>query len=354
MAPHPVILPPLALLRTFEAVARHLSFTRAADELCITQSAVSHQVRQLEEHLDCRLFQRRNPGVALTKEGEDLLTGVTDGLARIRTAVQRVRAPRQVGVLTVAAPVSFATWWLVPRLGRFASRHPRIEIRIAAMDEVPDFTADGVDVTIVAQRADEARLTSTSMPLLREEIFPVCSPALLNSDGKLPLKDLKRHSLLREDPGPHPGPHPSRPELHWEIWLDHLGVGDIEPQGPRFSHFGLALRAAIEGAGLVLGRSPMIDAELAAGRLVRPFGDTKMLASTTYVALWPDVLANDARLIAMREFLLDEACGCELAAGPCGIPPSERDEKERNKRSNQANEQLLGREPIKDLFFAVS
>lgn len=104
----------------------------------------------------------------------------------------------------------------------------------------------------------------------------------------------------------------------------------------------------------MLGRSPMIDAELAAGRLVRPFGDTKMLASTTYVALWPDVLANDARLIAMREFLLDEACGCELAAGPCGIPPSERDEKERNKRSNQANEQLLGREPIKDLFFAVS
>jgi LysR family glycine cleavage system transcriptional activator len=142
-----------------------------------------------------------------------------------------------------------------------------------------------VDVVIVARRVDEARLTSTSMPLLREEVFPFCSHALFNLDSKRQLKDLKRHYLLREDPGPHPGIDPSRPELHWEIWLDPLGGGDIEPQEPRFSHCSLALRAVIEGTGLVLSRSPMIDAELAGGRLVRPFGNTKMLAFATYGAL---------------------------------------------------------------------
>jgi len=336
------ILPPLPLMRTFEAVARHLSFTKAAEELCITQSAVSHQVRQLEEHLDCRLFQRLNPGIALTKEGEDLLAGVADGLNRIRAAVQQVRSRRQVGVLTVAAPPSFATWWLVPRLGRFAARHPLIEVRIAAMDDVPDFVRDGVDLAIVAQPADQARLTVTSMPLLREEVFPVCSPTLLNANGKLDAQDLRHHVLLREDRGPHPDSYagrpelPVRPELHWEVWFEHLGLTDVQPHGPWFSHFGLALRAAIEGAGLVLGRSPMIDAELAAGRLVRPFGDIKMLASTTYVALWPKALANDARLIAMREFLLDESCGCGLAAGPCGIPPSQRETVERERQRSSA------------------
>lgn len=326
-------LPPLPWLRTFEAVARHLSFTQAADELCVTQSAVSHQVRQLEEQLGCRLFRRNNPGIELTEDGRLLLTGVAEGLEHMRMAVQRVRARSQTGLLTVSAPSSFATWWLVPRLGRFAVRHPHIEVRIAAMEEVPDFSRDGVDLAIVVQPAAKAQLTATSMPLVREEVFPVCSPALLNQNGSFSVDDLKRHALLREDGYHNLDLHPLRPELDWEVWLRHLGLKDERAHGPRFSHFGLALRAAIDGAGLVLGRSPMIDAELAAGRLVRPFGDVKMMASTTFVALWPEALVNDARLIAMREFLLDESCGCELAAGPCGIPPSERDQKERDQRS---------------------
>ncbi|MBF9233465.1 LysR substrate-binding domain-containing protein [Microvirga alba] len=321
----PSFLPPLQWLRTFEAVARHLSFTQAAAELAVTQSAVSHQVRQLEEQLGCRLFRRKNPGIELTDEGQLLLTGLADGLERMRTAVQRVRTRGQVGTLTVAAPSSFAAWWLVPRLGRFATRHPRIEVRIAAMEELPDFVRDGVDLAIAAQPPSQAMLTATSMPLVREEVFPVCSPALLNADGGFQVEDLKRHALLREDGYPRSGLHPLRPELDWNVWLEHLGLTGVEPYGPQFSHFGLALRAAIDGAGLVLGRSPMVDAELAAGRLVRPFGDIKMLASKTYVALWPKTIANDARVVAMREFLLDESCGCELAAGPCGIPPSDRE-----------------------------
>jgi LysR family glycine cleavage system transcriptional activator len=325
MAERLAALPPLPWLRTFEAVARHLSFTQAADTLCVTQSAVSHQVRQLEEQLGCRLFRRNNPGIELTEEGRLLLTGVAEGLEHMRMAVQRVRTRGHSGVLTVSAPSSFATWWLVPRLGRFAVRHPRIEVRIAAMEEMPDFARDGVDLAIVAQPAAQVQLTATSMPLVREEVFPVCSPALLNREGGISVEDLKRHALLREDGYRNLDLHPLRPELDWNVWLAFLGLEGEQAHGPRFSHFGLALRAAIDGAGFVLGRSPMIDAELAAGRLVRPFGEVKMMASTTFVALWPEALANDSRLAAMREFLLDESCGCELAAGPCGIPPSERD-----------------------------
>lgn len=333
LAARPSSLPPLPWLRTFEAVARHLSFTQAADELCVTQSAVSHQVRQLEQQLGCRLFRRNNPGIALTEEGRLLLTGVADGLGHMLMAVQRVRSRGETGFLTVSAPSSIATWWLVPRLGRFAIRHPRIEVRIAAMEEVPDFARDGVDLAIVAQPSAQARLTHTSMPLVREEVFPVCSPALLDADGRLSIEDLKHHALLREDGYRDSELNPVRPELDWDVWLKFLGLEGEGAHGPRFSHFGLALRAAIDGAGLVLGRSPMIDAELAAGRLVRPFGEVKMMASTTFVARWPDTLAGDARLIAMREFLLDESCGCDLAAGPCGIPPSERDQTERDERS---------------------
>jgi LysR family glycine cleavage system transcriptional activator len=197
------------------------------------------------------------------------------------------------------------------------------------MEEAPDFHRDGVDIAIVAQPSGQARLTATSMPLVREEVFPVCSPSLLDADGGLAIEDLRRHRLLREDGLRDEDLNPLRPELDWDVWLTYLGLQGKEAQGPRFSHFGLALRAAIDGTGLLLGRSPMIDAELAVGRLVRPFGDIKMMAPTTFVATWPNALARDPRLVAMREFLLDESCGCELAAGPCGIPSSEWNQLER-------------------------
>src|ERR1700756_1367711 len=127
-------LPPLATLRTFEAVARNLSFTRAADELALTQSAVSHQIRALEDHLGASLFARLHRGIELTIDGRTLLEGVRAGLDTVLLASERVRGQRRVGVLTVAAQAAFATWWLVPRLGRFAALHPEIEVRIAAME----------------------------------------------------------------------------------------------------------------------------------------------------------------------------------------------------------------------------
>lgn len=319
-------LPPLATLRTFEAVARHLSFTRAAEELALTQSAVSHQIRALEEHLGASLFGRLHRGVELTSDGRILLEGVRAGLDSVLLASERVRGQKRVGVLTVAAPAAFATWWLVPRLGRFAALHPEIEVRIAAMDgREPDLWRDGVDVAVVKRKAKRGGHNPVEMPLLREIVFPVCSPSMLG--GELPLRglhDLARHPLIECDAA-----EADDTEFTWSTWLARFGLHQTHvTRQLRFSHFGLALSAAIDGLGVALGRSPMVDAELAAGRLVRPFGKKIMAkASNVFALIWRNTGASvrDQRIAAFRDFALDEACGCELAAGPCGMPASEKD-----------------------------
>ncbi len=323
-------LPPLATLRTFEAVARNLSFTRAADELALTQSAVSHQIRTLENHLGAPLFGRRHRGIELTSDGRVLLDGVRAGLDSVLLASERVRSRGRVGVLTVAAPAAFATWWLVPRLGRFASLHPDIEVRIAAMDgREPDLWRDGVDIAVVKRPAKLADCNRVEMPLLREIVFPVCAPSVPN--GALPLRnlhDLVYHTLIESDAA-----ETDDTEFTWSSWLARLGLQqDHKARQLRFSHFGLALSAAIDGLGVALGRSPMVDAELASGRLVRPFGSKVMAkASDVFALAWRNTGAgaSDQRIAAFRDFALDEACGCELAAGPCGMPASDKDERTR-------------------------
>jgi DNA-binding transcriptional LysR family regulator len=323
-------LPPLATLRTFEAVARQLSFTRAAEELALTQSAVSHQIRALEEHLGASLFARLHRGIELTSDGRVLLEGVRAGLDSVLLASERVRSQGRVGVLTVAAPAAFATWWLVPRLGRFAALHPEIEVRIAAMDgREPDLRRDGVDVAVVKRTAQLADRNPVEMPLLREIVFPVCAPSMLG--GELPLRslhDLTRHTLIECDTA-----EADDTEFTWATWLARSGIHPAHPARQlRFSHFGLALSAAIDGLGVALGRSPMVDAELEAGRLVRPFGKRVVAkASNVFALAWRDTGAGlqDQRVAAFRDFALHEACGCELAAGPCGMPASERDARTR-------------------------
>lgn len=316
-------IPPLATLRTFEAVARQGGFTRAAEELAITQSAVSHQVHALEEFLGTSLFHRQKPGIKLTADGRTLLEDVRSGLDLILRASDRIRGRRQVGVLTVAAPAAFASWWLVPRLGRFASRHPQIEIRIATMDyREPRFECDGIDAAIVMRPAGYLP-PKNELPLLRERIFPVCSPKLLA--GKASLRkpaDILGHTLIEEDSDPDS-------PLNWAFWLERFGAVEDRPtMRLRFTHFGVALSAAIDGLGIALGRSPMVDAELSSGRLVQPFDKNRFcMAPEGYALSWPEANGKDPRLDAFRDFLLDESCGCELAAGPCGSPPSERDDR---------------------------
>jgi DNA-binding transcriptional LysR family regulator len=298
----------------------------AATDMALTQSAVSHQIRALEDHLGARLFQRRHRGIEMTPEGRTFLEGVRAGLDSILLATERIRNQHRVGVLTVASPAAFAIWWLVPRLGRFAALHPDIEVRIATMDgHEPDLIRDGVDVAIVKRPAKEAARNPLEMPLLSEIVFPVCSPSLLNGVSSLPnASDLARHPLIECDAA-----ETEDSEFCWSTWLPRLGLdGAPAPRLLRFSQFGPALSAAVDGLGIALGRSPMVDAELAAGRLVRPFAKRIVSkASNVFALVWRDARAaqGDQRIAAFREFALDEACGCELAAGPCGMPRSERD-----------------------------
>jgi LysR family glycine cleavage system transcriptional activator len=323
-------LPPLGTLRTFEAVARHLSFTRAADELALTQSAVSHQIRALEEQIGARVFERRHRGIELAADGRTLLDGVRAGLDSMLLASERVRSRRRVGVLTIAAPAAFAAWWLVPRLGRFAALHPEIEVRIAAVDgREPDLWRDGIDVAVVKRAARQMGRNAVEMPLLHEIVFPVCAPSL--RDGPLPLRtpnDLLPHTLIECEAA-----EIEDTEFSWPTWLDRFGLPRAaSTRQLKFSHFGVALSAAVDGLGVALGRSPMVDAELAAGRLVRPFASRVVAKASNLIALtWRDTGAvrQDQRIAAFRDFALDEACGCELAAGPCGMPASERDARTR-------------------------
>lgn len=323
-------LPPLGTLRTFEAVARQLSFSRAADELALTQSAVSHQVRALEDNLGARLFRRRHRTIELTADGQTLLEGVRAGLDSVLFASERVRSRRRIGVLTVAAPAAFAVWWLVPRLGRFAALHPDIEVRIAAIDgREPDLLRDGIDVAVVkrpvAWAAENTAGNAVEMPLLHELVFPVCAASALGGTQKrLGPRDLLSHTLIECDEA-----EAEDAEFGWSAWLVRLGLPVAAPvRRLRFSHFGVALAAAVDGLGIALGRSPMVDPELAAGRLVRPFVEPiAAKASNVFALAWRKTGAalQDQRIAAFRDFALDEACGCELAAGPCGMPASERD-----------------------------
>jgi LysR family transcriptional regulator, glycine cleavage system transcriptional activator len=323
-------LPPLGTLRTFEAVARHLSFTRAADELALTQSAVSHQIRALEEHLGARLFQRRHRVIELATDGQTLLEGVRAGLDSVLFASERVRSRHRVGVLTVAAPAAFAVWWLVPRLGRFAALHPEIEVRIAAIDgREPDLRRDGIDLAVVKRPAKAAGVNADPMPLLHELVFPVCAPSLLSDARSLASpRDLLQYTLIECEEA-----ETEDAEFAWPTWLGRFDVQAASPSRRlRFSHYGVALSAAVDGLGIALGRSPMVDAELAAGRLVRPFAkEIVAKASNVFALAWRDtgVVLQDQRIAAFRDFALDEACGCELAAGPCGMPESERDSQTR-------------------------
>ncbi len=253
-------LPPLNALRAFEAAARHLSFTRAADELSVTQAAVSHQVKQLEEWLGVPLFRRRPRAVLLTESGQAYLPPVREALDGLATATRRLLERQSAGVLNVSIPPSFAANWFVPRLGAFRAANPEIDVRLNATDDLVDFAHDDIDVSIRYGLGDWDGVEYEHF--MDEEMFPVCAPALL-ARGK-PLRrpdDLRHYTLLHDDM-----------RENWPMWLRAAGARQVDPtRGPTFNLSSLVLAAAIDGQGVALGRSSLMERDLAAGRLVRPF-----------------------------------------------------------------------------------
>ena len=259
------LLPPLDRLEVFEAAARNLSFTRAAAELHLTQSAVSRSIQFLEERLGFALFERRHRALLLTERGQALYAAAAEVLERLDDAVGRLRASRTVPTVTVTASLSFAALWLIPRLAGFTRAHPGVDVRIAASNEIQDLERTGIDVAVRYTRAEQV---PGAAKLFGEEVFPVCSPALARDPAR-PLaqpEDLRHHVLL------HVEDLYAAPWLAWGQWLEAAGIPDLKPAGSlHFSHYDQLIRAAMDGQGVALGRNPLLRDLLRSKKLVTPF-----------------------------------------------------------------------------------
>jgi len=295
-------LPSLDLLRGFEAAARLLSFTRAGEELHLTQSAVSRQIQELEQQLGIALFERRHRSLALTEAGRDYYAAAAQALATMREATDRLRAQRGKRALGVTTTHSFAALWLIPRLAGFTRAHPDIDVRIAAETRVQDLARDGLDVAI---RHGPATLCGpNALRLFGERVFPVCSPAMLKR-AKHPLKvpaDLRHHILLQYD-----DPDGRHPWLHWKTWLEIEGLADLRPAGRLlFSGYEQIIPAAVAGHGVALGRTPLVRDLISAGDLVVPFERSADPARAYFVIVAPGAGAR-SEVSAFVSWLRGEA-----------------------------------------------
>jgi LysR family glycine cleavage system transcriptional activator len=294
-------LPPLGALRAFEAAARHKSFSKAAAELNVTPAAISHQIHALEADLGVRLFHRRNRAIALTASAHVLLPELSEAFAGIHAAIRRLRAHNDAGTLTVTVSPSFAAKWLVLRLHRFQERHPEIDVRISATDEVVDLTRGDCDLAI---RYGSGRYPGLAVePLLRNEVFPACSPHLLETGPPLRTpQDLRHHALIHDRAIDRDPLVPT-----WPMWLKAAGVRDVPATGGlSFSASHLALDAAIAGHGVVLAYSTIAAADLAAGRLVRLFALALPDLFAYYIVTAPGALERP-KVKAFRDWLRREA-----------------------------------------------
>jgi DNA-binding transcriptional LysR family regulator len=260
-------LPSLDFLKGFDAAARHLSFTLAAEELYLTQSALSRQIKTLEDQIGHPLFHRGHRSLKLTEAGRALQPVVREALADVARAVASIRARHGVRRVSVSTTVPFASLWLIPRLPKFRQTHPDVEVFVSADNQVVEIEHGRIDVAVRYTQPHRAPADATF--LFGERIVPVVSPLLLK-DRSRPLKklaDLSHHVLLHlEDP------LGRTPWVDWTTWLTSSGEGDLAAAGNlRFSQYDLLLQAAVSGQGVALGRSPLIDHALAEGQLVTPF-----------------------------------------------------------------------------------
>jgi LysR family transcriptional regulator, glycine cleavage system transcriptional activator len=294
-------LPPLSALRAFEAAARLNSFSRAADELAVTPAAISHQIHALEADLGVRLFNRLSRSVELTASARLLLPGLSEAFAGIQASVRRLRAHNDTGTLTVTASPSLAAKWLVPRLHRFQEQNPDIDVRISATDNVVDLSKGDFDLGI---RYGTGRYSGLAVELLlNNEVFPACSPRLLERGPPLRVPaDLLHHALIHDQATDRDPLAPT-----WAMWLKAAGVaGTPTLTGLTFSVGYMAVDAAIAGHGVALAYSTIAAADIAAGRLVRLFSLALPDLFAYYIATAPGALERP-KVRAFRDWLRHEA-----------------------------------------------
>ncbi len=294
-------LPPLNPLRAFEAAGRHLSLTKAARELHVTPAAVSHQVKGLEEYLGMKLFRRVGNSLLLTDAGQACLPGLVEGFDRLSDAVDRLKEHDARGPLDVSVAPAFASKWLIPRLERFYSAHPDIDVRISASLEVVDLDREGFDAAIRLGRGSYPGLEVHE--IFAESVVPMCTPGLI--EGPHPLRhpsDLRNHVLLHDD-----SLRFERAAPDWAMWLKAAGAKQVDAsRGPHFSHPDHAMQAAMDGAGVVLGWRTLATADLAAGRLAIPF-DVALPMQLGFFFVCSHVGSERPKIVAFRDWLLGES-----------------------------------------------
>ena len=294
-------LPSLNALRAFEAVARKLSFARAADELFVTKAAVAQQVRLLEDEIGAPLVERAGRGLRLTEAGAAGAAALADGFAMLARGARAMRETKGRGFLVINSSASFAATWLVGRIGKFKARHPEIDVLVDAnpMDDTLDRA--GVDALLRWGAGEFPGLSTTR--LFKEEVFPVCAPELLR--GEHPLReprDLNHHTLLHLEWNPKFSSWPS-----WGDWLRSAGAMDVEAtRGVYFNQMSMAIAAAAQGQGVALASPAIAADDVASGRLVAPF-EVSMRTPFGYYFLCRPAEAETPRIKALREFLVEEA-----------------------------------------------
>ncbi len=288
-------LPPLNALKAFEAAARHESFTRAAEELCVTQGAVSHQVKALEAELGIKLFNRERQRLIITDAGREYLTVLRDSFDRIAVGTERLIQRQSSGVLTVSTSPDFAAKWLVNRLGRFAEAHPGIDLRISATLHHVDFAREDVDLAV--RHGDGSWPGLDVARLSTEQLFAVCSPKLLKGRQRITKpSDVLKFPLLHLDD-----------RKDWAKWLEAAGVAGTElSHGPVLNRASMVIDAAVDGQGIALARTTLAAWDLINGRLIRPLAETLRL-SKTYWVICPKATSTLPKITTFRDWLLAEA-----------------------------------------------
>lgn len=297
-------LPPLNSIRAFEATARHLSFSKAADELNVTPGAVSQQVKVLEDYLDLKLFKRKNRMILLTDEAQICLPLLSEGLDKLSQGIEIIREQNNDKPITITASPTFASRWLLPRLTSFQQQFPDIDVRIEASNELADLINDDIDVGIRFGTGEYSGLEADY--LFSQNVIPVCHPSLLEGKNKIQdPEDLKNHTLLHAhgdyfvmDDNTH---------VDWEMWFATIGVSDIDARhGLHFSQYNLLIEAAIRGQGVALVGDAVISDELETGQLVKLFEETDIPLNFSYYLAYSNNKANLPRVKIFRQWLLDE------------------------------------------------
>lgn len=293
------LLPPLKAVWYFESAARHLNFSKAADELNVTHSAISHQIRALEEWVGQPLFERGARGLRLTESGQQFLPPIRAAFQQLIQAGQAVRLTAHGGALTVSVLPSMASKWLVPRLADFRNRHPDIDVRISATAQLENIGRGDIDIGLRYGRGNWSDLDSEL--LLHDDLFPICSPSLLT--GSKPLReprDIANFPLLSDSDW-----RPAEYEF-WPKWFELAGIGELSfKPGMTFTASNLMIDAVIAGLGVGLANTMLAGADLAAGRLAKPFDLSLKLETGYFLVYWPGALKRP-RVKAFRDWALEQ------------------------------------------------